>query len=43
MWPEGSREALQIVSRNASQTMSPKMLREFSRASFASLLLALAS
>jgi hypothetical protein len=42
MWPEGSREALQIVSRNASQTMSPKMLREFSRASFASLLLALA-
>jgi hypothetical protein len=42
MWPEGSREALQIVSRNASQTMSPKMLREFSHASFASLLLALA-
>jgi hypothetical protein len=42
MWPEVLGEALQIMSRNASQKMSPKMLREVSRACSASLLLVLA-
>ena len=42
MRPKVSREALQIMSRNASQKMSPKMPRRFSRACFASVLVALA-